>query len=379
MHLQDGTLRALLDGELQGRARARAQRHLATCARCEGRLSALRIDVEQVAERLDALAPGALESPGMEQALRRLHSQASMDDDPQRSDRMTGKTGINRNWQRALSGLAVVAVLAVLFAFEPVRAAARELLAIFRIQEIVVLPITSGQVENLENLQYQLGSDFFPGSYDIVDEPEDAAHVDSLAAASQQAGYALRAPGALAPADDIVVRGQMALRFVPDVELMREVFRAAGLSPDLVPPDVDGQPFNLTIPPSVVQLWNSQDEALVLMQMPSPIVEFPEGVDEPALAAAMLQLLGFSEEEALRLSASINWTSTLVLPVPTDLVTVEEVTVDGTTGFLMMGEAPQSETQQTYMALLWQSGGQVYLLSGGPDGQRLVEVANSLQ
>lgn len=285
----------------------------------------------------------------------------------------------NKNWRRAASGAAVVLVLAMLFALEPVRAAAHELLSIFRVESFVVLPVSAGQMENLQNVERQLGSDFFPGSYDLITDPGEPQHPETLDAASEAAGFALRAPAAQGPADQYIVRGEMVMRLIPDREMMQQIFTAAGLSPDLVPEAVDGQPFELTVPRSAVQVWGSDEQALVVMQMPSPSVEFPAGVNEDELAVAMLQLLGYSAEDAQKLSASINWTTTMVLPLPQDQVSFEEVSVDGTTGFVLVGEAPVSDLDAPNTAVLWEKNGMIYLVSGVDDSATLLEIANSLQ
>lgn len=291
---------------------------------------------------------------------------------------MNASLRLNRNWQRALIAVAVVAVLAVMLAFPPVRAAARDLLGVFRMERIVVLPVTTGQIQNLENVERQLGREFFPGSHEVLAEPGEPQYVDSTAAADDAVGYAVRTPAVLPPADEVIVRGEMSMRFVPDAALMQEVFRAASLDPALVPESIDGQPFDLTMHSSVVQLWNSTDEALMVMQMPGPTAEFPDAVNEAEVANAMLQLLGYSPEEAAALSTSIDWTTTLVLPLPVDEVEFEEITVAGEQGFLLTGKSP-SDHELPYGAVVWQQDGVVYVVSGQPEGARLLEIANSLQ
>ena len=152
----------------------------------------------------------------------------------------------------------------------------------------------------------------------------------------------------------------MTAQFVPDLALMQILFEAAELSPDLIPPEIDGQPFTVTLSTSVMQLW--EDNALMTLQMESPTVEFPDAVDEEALGIAMLQFLGYSPADAAALSASIDWTTTLLLPLPSDLVNFESVVVDGTDGFYLTGASPEGEFED-YAAVLWQKDGFVYLVA----------------
>jgi hypothetical protein len=273
-----------------------------------------------------------------------------------------------------------VAVVAVLLSFAPVRAAASGLLSIFRLERIVVLPVSLDDVERLERLSYELGSDFFPGDMEVLTEPGDPQYPATLAEASDLAGFALRAPSTHPAPDEVVVRGEMVTRFEPDVGQMQLLFEAAELSPDLVPPEIDGQPFVFTMPVSVMQIWAGEGaEPLVVMQMPSPTVEFPDEVDTSALGEAMLQLLGLSPGEAAALSASIDWSTTLLLPLPTDEISSEPVIVDGTEGFLLTGDSLEDDTNTVYTALVWQKGGIVYLVGGVDDATRTLEIANSLQ
>jgi hypothetical protein len=111
----------------------------------------------------------------------------------------------------------------------------------------------------------------------------------------------------------------------------------------------------------------------VLVQTDSPIVEYPEGLDPQPLGEALLQLLGMDAAEARRLSENIDWTSTLLLPIPTDFATFEEVTVNGGSGLLLNNvSGPES-------ALVWQENGVLYLLAGSENSGNLLELAESLQ
>jgi hypothetical protein len=129
----------------------------------------------------------------------------------------------------------------------------------------------------------------------------------------------------------------------------------------------------------VVQLWGEEGDAVILTQMPGPSVTFPESVDEQAVANAMLQLAGFSAADAEHLSQSIDWRTTLVMPIPTDQISYEPVTINGNEGFLMEGEAPTGGSNEPYIGVMWQMDGMVYYLAGSQDGGTLVDIAQTLQ
>ena len=98
----------------------------------------------------------------------------------------------------------------------------------------------------------------------------------------------------------------------------------------------------------------------------------------------MLQLMGMSPEEAARLSESIDWTTTMVVPIPTDLANVQEVDVDGSTGLLLTANEYQSpeDTGTWYhpRALMWEKDGILYMISADNLSQtEIFEVVSSMQ
>ena len=87
----------------------------------------------------------------------------------------------------------------------------------------------------------------------------------------------------------------------------------------------------------------------------------------------VFQTLGMSESEAARLAASIDWTNTLLMPIPEEFATFSEVRVAGTSGLAL------SSLDGVNSALMWQDGGRVYVISGPLTARELVRAANSLR
>jgi hypothetical protein len=115
---------------------------------------------------------------------------------------------------------------------------------------------------------------------------------------------------------------------------------------------------------------------LELIQMPSPQVNVPQGIDPVALAETGFMLLGMPQEDARRLATSIDWTSTLVVPMPVNAGTAREVTVDGATGLLL--ENTQNGGREN--AVLWEKDGLLYFMASSQlDRSVLLDVADSLQ
>lgn len=380
MHVRDGKLRAFIDSELSQNEARRLEAHLSTCARCRKRFMRMRSEMDALDEPLRRLAAGQSQRSHASRALARLQTQIETNGRPLSGGITLRNNGLSRNWQRTLGGLAAVAIVAVLLSFAPVRAAASELLAVFRLENIVILPVSLEDVERLDSATSELGDDFFPGDMEVLTEPGEPKFLESLASASDAAGFTVRSPGTFPAPDEIVVRDGMTSRFEPDVEAMQELFEAADLSPDLVPEEIDGQAFEFNMSASVAQIWTGDNsDPLMVMQSPAPEVTFPDEIDEEALGVAMLQLLGLSAEEAAAVSGSIDWSSTLLLPLPTDFVEFEPVIVDGAEGFLLTGESPDEDIELTYNALLWQKNGIVTLVGGSADAESMLEIANSMQ
>jgi len=75
-----------------------------------------------------------------------------------------------------------------------------------------------------------------------------------------------------------------------------------------------------------------------LVQTRSPsIVTTPE-LDLGEFAQLALEVAGMSPEDAAGVTGSVDWASTLVIPIPKGAVRHEEVEVDGVTGVLVIKE-----------------------------------------
>jgi hypothetical protein len=246
----------------------------------------------------------------------------------------------------------LVLLLVASFSIPAVRAAASDILGLFRVQKFAPISISPEQIARLEELAE---SGLYPGTFEMLSEPSEPRPVASAQEAAATAGFTPRTPSDLMPADQIAVMSGGQGRLVIDVAGARALMEAAGGDPILIPDSLDGQAVNVTLFPSVAQEWADDT---VLVQTPSPLVEYPAGVDPAAIGRALLEALGMEPRQARRLANSIDWTNTLLLPVPRNLATFTEVTVDGVSG-LAITILDESST-----SLLWQKDGMVYLLTG---------------
>jgi hypothetical protein len=142
-----------------------------------------------------------------------------------------------------------------------------------------------------------------------------------------------------------------------DLERTRQVAREEGYDPD-----------DLNIP----HLPN----CTTLMQMPSPVIEAPPGIDIAQLGEAFLQVMGLSPEEAAQFSQTVDWTTTLVIPIPRYGTAYKEVVVDGADGILILQD--EKIPTENYV-LIWVKEDTLYALTGPGSESTALQIANSLR
>jgi hypothetical protein len=375
-HPNDSLLMAYLEGQVYPKHKENLRIHIEGCEVCQARLERLEDEHRRVSGALDALSPGLLDQPDQRRALAAFKTTVNGRD----KFAMFEKIRTNKAVQRVLSAAAGVAVLIGLFSLAPVRAFASDFLDLFRVDSFAVVNVDPERIEDLAKAMEDQGDALF-GEEEMLDEVEPPVEVATIGDAADMVDFVVRKPLDYGEPDRITVSGEGRMRLRPNVALMREVLTTVGLDPELVPEEVDGEPFDVTIPESVKMVYGDGnpdgDGEFVLTQMPSPTAEVPDGVDMEALGEAMLIVLGMDSDDAARLSRRIDWTSTLVVPVPIGYGTAEEVVVDNTTGLLLVSE-PQGSEDQASCGLLWQRGGILYTISGPADCKLIEDVADSL-
>ncbi|HEY9527408.1 MAG TPA: hypothetical protein VIR02_10015 [Anaerolineales bacterium] len=386
-HLTDGELRAALDGELD------AQRlgHLDQCADCLARQSQLQAEQIQSADRLAFLARADDPIPTSQRAWAQF------------SQRLLIKkeTSMFKKWFAfpvVRFGTAALLILALVLAFPGTRALAGELLNLFRVQQVTAVPVDFTGLEQLTG-DGALGNQFtelISNSVNMTDEPGEPVEAADAAQASQLAGFNVRLPQSLTPAQ-IYVMDSAAFSMTVDRSKAQALLDEAGRGDLVLPESVDGADISVTIPSSVSAAYGTcpkpeadsskaEDEGspnrrypdcVILAQIPSPSVNAPADLDINKLAQIGLEFTGMTAEEAAAFTSTVDWTSTLVVPIPSNSASYEQITVDGVTGTLI--QRPSREGEPTTFALLWVKDGIVYAISGrGDKSGQAIEMANSL-
>ena len=113
-----------------------------------------------------------------------------------------------------------------------------------------------------------------------------------------------------------------------------------------------------------------------LIQLPSPIVSAPQQIDPAQIAQVALQFLGMSANDAANFTQTVDWTSTLVLPVVRGQSKYEQVHVNGNQAALLR---PTNQKQSDRFSLMWVDNGIVFALNGTGDDTTAIKLASQLQ
>ncbi len=324
-------------------------------------------EIQEILEHLSVLAPLSEDTPPASAvALTRLKGRLTPPvlAEPNRNR----SRNIMSNKRLSIAGLTFIMAIALMMAFPSVRAAAGEFLGLFRVQKFAPISVSPQQMALLGQLQEQGLS---PGELVMVSEPGEPTAVDTLETAAQLTGYQLHRLTDRDQPVEIYVMGDASGYLDVDLAGARAIVEAAGVDPLLLPDSLDGARVNVQTYDSVQQLYA---DGLMVMQTAAPDVTYPPDVDPTVLGQALLQVLGIEPTAARQLAQSIDWTSTMLLPIPQDLGSYREVTVDGTTGVAVEPFDPGSDP-----AIVWQSDGMVYMVTGPIPVDELINQANALQ
>jgi hypothetical protein len=378
MHPKDEFLRAFVDRELSVTLTRQVEEHLAHCIACQKRLNELAGSAARVRARMDTLAPGKAEQPSSSSAAyARFTNHSRLTNHPK--ERYTPMSSRRRLW----TALAIFAVLALVFTVTPARAWASSFLSLFRVQTIQVISFDPAAAQNAQN-QLESNKDAIQSVFkdDLkITEHGKVAQVASLQEAQSKVGFTPRLPAAFDKAELAVQPGMNAI-FTINQPKLQSLIAAFGVDIEL-PKSVDGKDVTIDVPDSVVATLGcsaaeaekkSTENCTVLAQMPSPVINTPDGLDMPKMGEAMFRFLGMPNAEARALSQRIDWTTTLVLPVPnTGDVQYEDVKVDGVSGTFLKG------TNESRYTLVWVKDGILYGLTGSGTVDDALKLVDGLQ
>jgi len=404
--IHDENLRRHLDGELADAELAEVTVHLASCAGCRARFDKLGTARARAEELLATLAPAADNiaiNPAA--AYARFANQFAADREPK-----GWIQGLLAARWRPAWGLAVVAlIVGVLVSLNPVRSWAQRVLAMLRVQKIQVVtidPTTLMSGSEPDSRPYKLFNQFVADNVVVTMDPGEPDVVSNLSTAAQLAGYPIRVIGSLGSPHRVEVNGETAFQLTINRDRVATLLDEIGRSDIPIPESANGALIAVHIPKAVISMYGdcpvrrghvasssqSRAEALAerktervanmkdtnctyLIQAPSPIVSVPPDLNMSDIAQAALELAGMSPAEARSFCQTVDWSSTLVVPIPRNSGSYETVTVDGVEGTLIT----ETLAQGNRYSLLWIKNGVIHSLAGHGNSSDALSLAASLR
>ncbi len=384
-HITDGTLQSLLADELTPTENDTVQSHLSDCEPCQQRLKRMTAGSERRASQMDILDLGR-PSLSSRQAYSSFQERYGAKEIPMHK----------KVFQAQYRFAGVIAFIALIFVvsmlFPAPRALAIRFLSLFRVQRIVTVDINLTTEELPRELETQITKleRLFEDRLDS-DELSEPMDVEDGASASQLAGFSVRLPADLEDETTrLIFQQARSIRYRIDLELLNSVLDEMGYGDTVLPESIDGEEISIWLPDTVGAMYGEcaqqpdpdaerdrrNESCTVLIQGKSPVVELPPEIDPSLLGEIFLQIFGMPSEEAKDFSQNVDWTTTLVLPMPMNAEYQEINSVDGVPGVLVEDEYIGGVSRYS---LIWIKGDILYGLSGYGNPEEAIRIANSLQ
>jgi hypothetical protein len=303
-------------------------------------------------------------------------------------------------WHRfvpALAGAGLVAALALAFTLEPVRAAAREFLDLFRVKRFAAVPVDPERLARLVKGGLDLKT-LVADQVQTVVAPGEPVEAASPEAGAVEAGIVAQLPTVLPRRTELAetrVLRPGAYRVQVDTAKLEALALAAGADEIEIPVWWNGVTVDVEMPPVLAVRYARtveysdgrppREDAFFLFQAATPQVDLPEDFDLAILGRLGLRLAGMSAEEALSFSRAIDWRATFLVPVPVQGGTFREVEVSGRKGLLVTVQPPPRTTPEApapraHSVVFWSREDEVFALQGPAthDGVELLEMAQSV-
>jgi hypothetical protein len=282
---------------------------------------------------------------------------------------------------RWFAAAASVVALAFAFTLPSVRSAAEAFLDYFRVVNFAGVAFDPQRAAELwsnssVDLPTMIGEQVSgeppapPVAYSTLDEASAAAQTPLRAPTWLPQGFELKG---------VEVVGAHEFSVTGDTAKLQQVLAALGIDDLAVPAGLDGQVVAVSVPPIARIVYDDGKRQIGLLQSRSPVVSFPAGVDLASFAEIGLRLLGLGRAEAYNLAQSIDWRTTLLVPVPVSAATFHQVEVGNGTGLAIEAGDPTGQRRPGDSVVLWSNADSVYALRGPIRATDLLLIAQSVQ
>jgi len=390
--IPDGILRAYVDRQLDPAELASVETHLAACSTCQARATELSAAALRIHGQLDCLegTPPAASEQNPQMSLARF--KANLPPEPIPASFIARL--FSSRWRFAWAASLTAAILVISLAFPSTRGFAQKLLATLRIEKVQTIAFDMASFDNPPNRAFQDAIGKMVSDNVVVTTDEKALDASTVQDASALAGFQVRIPALRSDAPQVHVGGAHAFHMTVDRSRLQDILDTAGRTDLILPATLDGADLSVQIPRNVeltygncyhpksgLQLQEapattSPVDCVFLIQAPSPVVNVPSDLNIQQLAETALQLAGMNAQQARQFGQSIDWRSTLVLPIPSSVHSYEAVTVDGVQGTLM--NTTSRLTNGPSYVIVWVKSGIIYALGGAGGSSAGLQLANSL-
>lgn len=278
-----------------------------------------------------------------------------------------------------------VLAVAVSLSFAPVRTLASNFLSIFRVNNFQTVTISSDDLSQIQQTLRAGAGKVTLGNLGQVEMTRTGANGGvTLAEAKQSVDFPLLLPQTLPSGYTLQGYQRIAgttLNFTLDTQKTNDVLKSFGAT-TLLPDTLNGQTFTAQIP-VVISAAYSGSGNLTISQTRSPQLTTASSADINTIRDAVLAL-PFLPENLRRQLGSINdWQHTFV--VPNINGSSQNVTVAGSPGVFISAPQEAGKTQEVNPksavrnALLWQTDGVVYAITGNFSLEQGLSIANSMK
>ena len=392
----DGTLRAIADGEVADGWRPDLDAHVQSCEECRERTQALRTTAALAHGRMVAIAPNsslAIAAPTFESVRSAT---------PVRWGGVRAWASMGSGWSPwvARAG-AVAAAVALAVSWPAVSSFADGALQSFRVQRVQPITIDADALRGrFAELSIDEAKVRDALRYRGPDKP--TITITSQSDAAARSGLALRLPKTIPaavgakPARYVVTSGGAADVTIDGPKLVKLAVDAKVSDAALMSRigALDGATITVQAAPAVVAVWGDVDiptqvptgkaaasmstpaargPVLVVGQVKSPVVNIPASVDVDGFRDAVMKSGTVPPEFVQALSAVKDWRTTLPIPTggPSGL---RQVDVDGTTATV----SSRAHEGKTVTTVVWVRDGVIYGVAGDVPEADILIAARSL-
>ena len=400
----DGTLRSAVDNGVDRMPGAAS--HLSACESCRQRLDEFTRDADLVAQQMQMLR-GDDDPADISVARRKLRNR--MVEAGSRNSSVQGESIMSSMWKyRAARGaLAMLALVLLTTAFiaTPMRSLADDLLNRFRVEKFEAITI---QMDQFGEFQADMMLRAFTSDHQVVlsameelveiestfdhDNPEnELLTLDDENAVTDAFGSfksARSLPSGFDSEPQFMMSNGGSVTATVDTASMNMIVEELRLPIYSIPDasDMPAMTFEVDIPETLVTYYSSSEGGhLAVVQMESPTLYTPDGLNMDALREEILMLPGLPTDFVSQLRSIEDWQQTLVIPVPEGAET-RDVTIDGQAGLLIeAGEFDGNdwgfgfELDSDASVVMWNDGGILYIVAGTVSGSDILNVAGSLR